>query len=293
MKKIKLMIIALVALTLTATVWAGQGETRPDDKSKEIETELARDPNNLKLIRRAGWTYFYQARQGDAQALDKAIQTFERGAALAPMDSEFASALGISNFMKIAFLARSQAGRDQIVSTVKQTLAAFERAIERAPDDATLLAAHGTVLTILAGFTNDGKTLMKGVEEMNRAVSANPKQVHPRLFRGFTHLNLPAVVRDQKAAVEDLNAILAVSRASYNEQAQGVLRVMLGDLYFEAKDTAKAESEYKAAAGLSSPPAEQARARLELLKRGEPDAKAFAAYRANVINCAICHTNQN
>lgn len=289
MKKIKLMIIALVALTLSATVWAGQEATRPEEKTKQIEAELARDPDNLKLIRRAGWTYFYQARQGNGVALDKAIQAFERGAALAPKDSEFAAALGISNFMKIAFLARSRADREQIVSTVKQTLAAFERAMERAPEDMTLLSAHGTVLTIMAGFTNDGQTLMKGVEEMNRAVSAQPKQVHPRLFRGFTHLNLPEGARDQKAALEDLNAILAVSKASYNEQAQGVLRVMLGDLYFETKELMKAESEYKAAASLNAPPAEQARARLELLKQGQADPKAFAAYRANVINCAICH----
>ncbi|HEX5736161.1 MAG TPA: hypothetical protein VF131_25255 [Blastocatellia bacterium] len=291
MKKVKLMIISLVALTLSATVWAGQQSSQPEDKTKQIEAELARDPDNLKLIRRAGWTYFYQARQGDGVALDKAIQTFERGAALAPKDSEFAAALGISNFMKIAYLARSRADREQIVSTVKQTLAAFERAMERAPDDMTLLSAHGTVLTIMAGFTNDGQTLMKGVEEMNRAVSTQPKQVHPRLFRGFTHLNLPKGARDQKAAVEDLNAILAVSKASYNEQAQGVLRVMLGDLFFETKELMKAESEYKAAASLNAPPAEQARARLEMLKQGQPDPKAFAAYRANVINCAICHTN--
>ena len=176
MKKIKLMIITLVALTLTATVWAGQETTRPEEKTKQIEAELARDPDNLKLISRAGWTYFYQARQGNGEALDKAIQAFERGAALAPKDSEFAAALGISNFMKIAFLARSRAGREQIVSTVKQTLAAFERAMERAPEDMTLLSAHGTVLTIMAGFTNDGQTLMKGVEEMNRAVSAQPSR---------------------------------------------------------------------------------------------------------------------
>ena len=54
MRKIKLMIIALVALTLSATVWAGQEASRPEEKTKQIEAELARDPNNLKLIKRAG-----------------------------------------------------------------------------------------------------------------------------------------------------------------------------------------------------------------------------------------------
>ena len=291
MRKIKLAIIAVLALTLSATVWAGQEASQKEDKTGQLEAELARDPNNLKLIQGLGWAYFYRARKGDGAALDKAIAAFERGAALAPQDSGFAAALGISNFMKISFLARSRAKYDDIVSAVKQTLAAFERAMERAPNDATLLSAHGSVLTILASFTNDGQTLTKGVEEMNRAVNANPKQVHPRLFRGFTHLNLPAGARDQKAALEDLNAILSVSKASYNEQAQGVLRVMLGDLYFEAKETAKAKAEYEAAANLGAPPSEQARARLAMLDTGQPDAKAFASYRANVINCAICHAN--
>jgi hypothetical protein len=100
MKKIKLAIIALVAITLSATVWAGQEASQKEDKTRQLEAELARDPNNLKLIQRLGWTYFYQARKGDGRALDKAIAAFERGAALAPQDSEFPAALGISNFIR-------------------------------------------------------------------------------------------------------------------------------------------------------------------------------------------------
>jgi hypothetical protein len=125
MKKIKLAIIAVAALTLSATVWAGQQAPQKEDKAGKLEAELARDPNNLKLIQQLGWTYFYQARKGDGLALDKAIAAFERGATLAPQDSEFAAALGISNFMKISFLARSRAKYEDIVSAVKQTLAAF------------------------------------------------------------------------------------------------------------------------------------------------------------------------
>jgi len=290
MKKIKLTMIALVAMVISVSAWTRQQTAEQDGRTKQLEEQTARQPNNAQLFQRLGQSYFYQARNGNAQALEKAIAAFERAAALAPADAAQARWLGVSYFLKAAFLFRSQAGSKEVVADLDRTVTAFNRALERAPDDPFLLSAHGSALTVLSGFKQSQDLLRKGVEEMNRAVNSDPKSIHARLFRGFTHLNLPPMFRDPKVAAEDLNAILKAMPAEYNQQAEGVMRILLGDVYSETKDVARAKAEYESAAKLSSSAADEARARLLALGQGQPDARAIRQYRANVINCAICHS---
>lgn len=291
MKKVKLAAIALMALSVGVCSWAPEALSWQDGKIKQLEEQLAREPDNPKLLQQLGWAYFYQGRQGDIQAVDKAIAAFERCVALTPDDVSVARNLGLAYFLKVATLSRSRADVQEVTAAFERTLAAFDRALERTPTDTLLLSAHGSALTIFSGVKRDLNLLNKGIEEMNRAVSLNPKAIHARLFRGFTHLGMPAMFRDQKAAVEDLYAILGALPSGYNERAQGVMRVLLGDAHVEMKDLIEAKAEYEAAASLSSPAAAEARSRLAAMDQGQPDLQAIQRYRGNMTNCAICHTH--
>jgi TPR repeat protein len=107
------------------------------------------------------------------------------------------------------------------------------------------------------------------------------------LFRAFTAINLPPSFRKSEVVAEDFNMLIKHS-ASYNEQAQGVLQVLLGDFYFTNKDLEKAKAEYTAAAQKGSAMTD-AKARLTMLENGGVDAATIQQYRGNVTNCAICH----
>lgn len=291
MKHVKLTAIALMALWVSVCSWTPGAFSAQNGPIKQLEEQVAREPNNVQVLQQLGWAYFYQARGGDAQAADKAIATFERAVTLAPEASSLMRALGLTYFLKTAILAQSRAGAPEVTTALQHTLAAFDRALERTPEDPILLSAHGSALTILSGYQQSQELLMKGIEEMNRAVNAHPNGIHARLFRGFTHLNLPPRFRNQSAAIEDLQAILKALPAGYNEQAQGVMHVLMGDVYWEAKELAKAKAEYEAAVTLSSSAAQEARARLATLAQSQFDAQAVGRYRANLTNCALCHAN--
>jgi hypothetical protein len=122
---------------------------------------------------------------------------------------------------------------------------------------------------------------------MNRAVELQPKAAHGRLFRAFTSINLPPAFRKSEVVAEDFTMLIQHS-ASYNEQAEGVLRILLGDFYFTSKDLEKAKAECTAAAQKGSAMT-VAKARLTMLANGGVEAAAIQQYRGNVTNCAICH----
>ncbi|MBX3279247.1 MAG: hypothetical protein KF868_14685 [Acidobacteria bacterium] len=289
MRSIKIGIAVISAMIGCLCGWTPDPAVGQGDRIGELESRLEKEPRNAALLGELGWAYFYRGRDGDAAALERAIDVFERGAVLAPQDRSIQRGLGLACFLKTAFTARSGAGAAEIHAAFDRTLAAFDRALERTPDDSLLVGAHGAALVIAGAVRGRMDAARRGVEQMNRAVNLAPESVHPRLFRGFTHLNLPPALRDSNIAAGDLQTILRKLPPEYNEQAQGSVRVLLGDLYFEMADQPRARAEYQAAAKTKSDAAETARLRLSALAAGGPDAKAVAAYRRNILNCATCH----
>ncbi len=287
MRIIKLITVFTIIFTATISCWLRADAQEQTSSPPQIEAKLATDPNNAKLQQQLAWAYFYQARDGNAAALNKAIPAFERSAELAPNDLNTGRGLGLAYFMKVASLDRKQASSAEMRAAFEQTLAAFERTLARHPNDTLLLASHGSALAAYAGLTANLDTLKQGVAEMNRAVELQPKAAHGRLFRAFTSINLPPAFRKTELVVEDFSMLIKHS-ASYNEQAEGVLRILLGDFYFTNKDVEKAKAEYNAAAQKGSAMAE-GKARLTMLASGGVEAAAIQQYRGNVTNCAICH----
>lgn len=287
MRIIKLIAVFTIIFGATISFWLNAEAQEQSSSPQQIEAKLANDPKNAKLHQQLGWAYFYQAREGNAVSLDKAIQAFERSAELAPNDLGTGRGLGMSYFLKTAFMARGKVSNTELKSAFEQTIAAFDRALARHPNDSLLMASHGSAMTIYSGVAMNLDYLKKGVEEMNRAVELQPKAAHGRLFRAFTSINLPPAFRKSETVVEDFSMLIKHS-ASYNEQAEGVLRVLLGDFYFTNKDTEKAKAEYTAAAQKGSA-MNDAKARLTMLANGGIEAAAIQQYRGNVTNCAICH----
>jgi hypothetical protein len=277
------------------TVPGGESNMRGEsagqyDKIQDLEAKAASQPANAELQTQLGMAYFYKARLGDVQAVDKATGTLEKLAVSAPGNTEAGRWLGLSYLVKIALLSRSGAGPAEIVTAAERAAAAFDRVLEHSSNDALALSAHGFALTVSAAFKRSPDLFARGIAEMNRAVSIDPSDINPRLLRGFALINFPPPFRDLKAAKEDLTAILKGVPAGYNDRAEAVLHVFLGDVYLESKEAASARGEYEAAAKMQQPAAEVARARLAALEHGQPKPDEIQRYRELANNCTACHS---
>jgi tetratricopeptide (TPR) repeat protein len=291
MRRLKLAVMAVLTFGASVSAWTQDSVPKPTKPIAQLEAQAASEPNNPRLLHQLGAAYFYQARDGDRPMVDKAIANLERSIALAPEDVAARRSLGVAYLTKLAYLPR-QSPPQEMMAAVQQAISAFERVLERYPTDPTALSLHGSALTIVAGFRQSQEMFAKGLEEMNRTVKENPNTLAPYLNRGFALLNLPSGIRDSKTAEADLKAILKDLPHGYNERAQAALRVLLGDLYLEMKDTSRATAEYETAAKLSAPAAAEARSRLESFKQGQSVEKAIARYRQNVNDCAMCHASR-
>jgi len=290
MRNIKLAVVVLLLTVVAASAWPPLvGSAGQADRIKDLEEKAARQPGNAGLQVELGVAYFRQARLGDADAADKAVAVLERQVSATPADVSSARWLALSHFVKVACLSDSRAGAPEMVAALERTLTAFDLVLQRVPDDAIALAAHGSALTFMARYKRSLDLLTKGKEEMNRAVAANPTDINPKLLRALSLLNLPPQFRALPVITDDFNAILKGLGPGYNDRAQAVLHVLLGDAYIEAKETALAKGEYEAGAKLQQPAAEIARARLTALEHGEPGAEAIQKYREAAVQCVACH----
>lgn len=286
MKLLKVAVVLSIALLASPLARSQESISRPANTVAQLETKLEQDPNNARLLRRLGDAYYFAARSGDQAALTKAIRNFERSIDLDPGDAAARRSLGLTLLAKIGYLPA-----EEISPVAERARSQFERVLEQAPKDATALSSHGVTLTILAGAKQDQRLFTQGVQEMNQAVELAPDNIVTRLNRGFVLLNFPAAVRDPNAVISDLTMVLDGLPKGFNERAQGVVRLLLGDLYLEMKDPQKAKSEYEQAIHLASPAAEDARLRLAALKQSRSLDADRDALRSRLTDCSLCHAN--
>lgn len=245
--------------------------------------------NKPGTVQQQAWTYFLQARQGDAPAAEKAVKLLEEGVAANPDDASLWTLLGRGYFMKLSTLGRTGGGLDELVATIQRATDAYSRALERDSNDTNALSGHGMALTILGGFQRKQDAMAKGIQEMNRAVEMNPKANPPRLARGFTMVNFPAPIRSTPAVIEDLSMLIQ-NAGGHNQRAVDSLHIMLGDVYSETGKTDQARVEYEAAASTSSSSREQAQSRLAALQQGSVPAADIASLRSALgTSCTMCH----
>src|SRR2546421_12938068 len=151
MRRLKLSVVIMVALGASAGAWAQETVPRPTRPVAEMEAQAAREPNNQRLLLQLGAAYFYQARAGEAPALEKAIASLERSVTLSPEDLTARRSLGLVYLMKVGVLPR-QTPPQEIRAAIERALTTFERVLERAPADPAALSLHGSTLTFLSAF---------------------------------------------------------------------------------------------------------------------------------------------
>jgi hypothetical protein len=164
---------------------------------------------------------------------------------------------------------------------------AYARALSLDSKNAYLLVSHGMAGMSLASLKQDGPGIMAAVEEMNAAVRQAPNSTPVRLTRGFTIIHLPVAMRDNAAVTDDLKFVLDVAPGGRPED---VLHVMLGDVYAETGAIEDARREYAQVNGASRFAAEQAKSRLDELKKGAISPASITLVRSGTgTRCAMCH----
>ena len=261
-----ILIVIVIASCFTLTAWTQQGN-----------------------VEQQAWTYILQARQGDATAAEKAVSLLEQATAAAPNDVALWNLLGRSYFFKLSAQSRNVTNLDQAVVPLKSASGAFEHVLKINSDDPTALSGHGMALTLLGAFQQKQEALIKGVQEMNRAVDLDPKATHLRLTRGFTMVSFPAQVRNTPKVIEDLSLLVRVAEVS-NQRAADSLHIMLGDVYFETGQMDLARSQYEAATAASSATKDKAQSRLDALRSGTAPMADIMSFRSGIgTNCTMCH----
>jgi tetratricopeptide (TPR) repeat protein len=243
-----------------------------------------------RTIQGQAMNYFFKVREGDATAAGKAVTLLEEAVASAPNDASLWSLLGRAYFFRLSALAQTGGQPDPaaLLSTLQKGIDAFNRALERDPNDSDALSGHGMALTILSGFRQDREAFARGAQEMNRAVELAPKSSSPRLARAFTSVNLPQQFRNTSAVIEDLGFL--IQNAGGNRRAIDTMRILLGDVYAETGQAERAKSQYEAAAITSSLTRQDAQSRLAALQQGGVSAADIASLRAGLgSRCTMCH----
>src|SRR5262245_36910799 len=112
MKRLKLIVMAVVALGASASAWTQDIITRPAKPIAQLEAQAAREPNDARLLHQLGAAYFYQARDGERAVLEKAIANLERSLTLTPGDAAAQRLLGIAYLTKVGNLPRQTPPQD-------------------------------------------------------------------------------------------------------------------------------------------------------------------------------------
>jgi tetratricopeptide (TPR) repeat protein len=155
---------------------------------------------------------------------------------------------------------------------LKEAEGQLDRALSLAPDNAQVLALHGSMLVLKGRYATlplmKMRHVQKGLEELDRAVELDPEDLQIRSRRGTYCLKLPVIFARAETAVEDFEHLLQVAAqntGAFSSQEQIGLRLSLAQAKLKVGDVDEArallESILHDAPGAAH--AEQARALLE------------------------------
>lgn len=225
-------------------------------------------------------------RAGNIQVVGPLVKSLESAVAKSPGNADLWGALGNAYMSQLGSMYQSP-DRAALIAVGERARDAYARGLALDENDALLLASHGMAVMSIASLTQDGPALMASVEEMNAAVRQAPKSTPVRLTRGFTIIHLPVGIRDSAAVTDDLKFVLETAPGGRPED---VLHVLLGDVYAETGALDEARREYGQVSGASRFAAEQARLRMDALKKGAVPAESITLVRAGIgTRCAMCH----
>ena len=146
---------------------------------------------------------------------------------------------------------------DRKQETVHKAEEYLNRAGNAFPKDYTLMAAHGSVLTMMAQFetktANKLKFVKQGTRKLDRAVRKAPDNIEVLMQRGHNSLALPAFLNRAHFAQKDFQAVLKTVGDEKGPQFKAMLLYKLGKAYQITEDFDKAATYWKQAVQLDAP----------------------------------------
>lgn len=142
-----------------------------------------------------------------------------------------------------------------------QDVESAEKLIEKCetllPNDAELLAIHGSLLTVKSKyFLNDTSRALvstkKGLMMMDQAVNKQPKNLTVLFWRGVSILHLPSFLGRQRTAIEDFKKINELTGMHFGSEYAAMIHYYLGCAYQINQQEQEAKLEWKKAADLKS-----------------------------------------
>jgi hypothetical protein len=247
---------------------------------------LATSDRDTKALAHAGQLQL-EFRQGNLQVVDKLVGVLETAVARSPDNADLWRALGDAYMSQQGSMYQAQKDPGALIAVGQRARDAYGRALALDKNNALLLASHGMAGMSVSTLRQDGPGLMAAVDEMNAAIRKAPNSTPVRLTRGFTTIHLPVGVRDTAAVTEDLKFVMGTAPGGRPED---VMHVLLGDVYAETGALDAARREYEQVTGASHFAAEQARSRLEELKKGSVSPASIGLVRAQTgYGCVTCH----
>jgi len=229
----------------------------------------------------------YAFRDGKLDDIAPLVQQLEAAVTREPRNAKLWLVLGHARMCLQTQLFRTNAAPDRLIAVGEQAHEAYERARELDPDNSLALASRGMAGLSVALIRRDGPAMGRAVEDMNAAVREAPSSTGVRLTRAFTAIHMPPPLRDSQAVMHDLEFIINHAPGGRPED---VIHLLLGDVHAELGDLGAAAAEYGQINGASAFALEQARSRIDELKRGAISSDSIARVRATAgIDCATCH----
>jgi tetratricopeptide (TPR) repeat protein len=117
------------------------GISSAQDSAQELESSLAKNPNDVKILSRLGTVYYYRAAAGDEQAVEKGIVCFDKCLTLDSSDAVSRVYRGSLWTMR---------GRDaSSMEDADKGIVEMDRAVTMAPRNLTVRLVRGINSTVL------------------------------------------------------------------------------------------------------------------------------------------------
>lgn len=282
MRKSSLAIALLGASALYACASAPPHRTAANEASAQPVKPAPASPVRTQLM-----VHTYEFRSGHFEAAPKAVALMQEATSANPADADMWVGMSTAWFLS-ANAALGLGGKlADIPVAIQKAVESSAKALAIDPDNAEALGLHGTGIIILSGFQQKPELRDQGLAELNRAISLAPNTTTVRLQRAFSNVNMPVTAERNAVAIEDLGFLADKAKGM---RSGDYVRVMQGDVYFEAGKPDLARQAYEAVAQSSRPGGEEARARLAQLAAGSvagPDIMKLRAATGN--NCMMCH----
>ncbi len=157
--------------------------------------------------------------------------------------------------MIYSVIAGTDNSEKEIVHKAEKIL---EKATKANPKDYELMAAHGSVLTMMAQFeTKTSKKLRyvkRGTRKLDRALKKDPDNIGALLQRGGNSLGLPTFLMRTHFAKKDYLHVLELVDDKRGPAFKAMVLFNLGRTHELLKEPKKAKEYWQKAKGLNAPP---------------------------------------